>query len=1206
MLQSPRNSLPPEGPIRSLFWACVELFKEFFHCLQSSNPGEEFADRLQNEASRFRVWAENSGAHRTGRVSLDKRLHEASKVKHMVLELLEALEKALQKGIAIVSNRGEDEVEDMESWSSDSSASSLERAGSKAKSKTRAKPMSPLEKCLIDITHVITCLYDFSIAIRNPAPKDQLQKCASIDVSHFEDWDVQHVSHKFQFAEDYLKTRLGMANTRRRQLLIYYMEHQSRIAGHSEILLSGAIPADGKTKADNSISNHDGHDRIATKSESHDNHLEMRSKTIVSGPSAIQTQTTVSTYVPQAWDPKIMDIDTCSEANQTCTSYASSAPVRHHLSVPDPPNNDYGEPFECNYCFSIIRINGRESWKRHVFKDLRPYVCTFSKCPRANHLFESRRDWFQHEVELHRREWFCKACQVTSPSPKVFEEHLREKHCGLVSNDELPTLIARCERPIKSTQLCHLCKEEVKPNVLQRHLGAHLQQIALFVLPCSMSDDDDLGSKAAHANDEDTNSWSNSELEFNSIGTVNSEQARYLDPNALFVPEEIRLELELEAEDRRNGLSTLETYKSQEDGVFSLFNNETCVQKDFPCPPVSARIKTSLLSHQQEALSFMMRQELSVDSPHSLPVLWEEVENRGETRFRHRITGGYSPERPKTTRGGIIADEMGMGKTLTTLAFIATSMDEEENSNVECERSVAQVRATLIITPAAAIVSWKEQITRHTEDLTVLYYSGQSDSDKNAANFDIVIATYTMVMLASKTSKRAECGKGFFQRVQWRRIVLDEAHVIRNRNAKQTQAICSLEAESRWCLTGAPIQNCLDDFGALLQFLRFAPLDQKSIFSKNVILPLKKGTPDGLKNLKMIIAATTLRRTKKSLEDLSDDLPPRIDIVQRLNMSEEEQRLHTLISDEAKRALDQAIKNGQEGHFSGFIMQSLLRIRQLCNGIALLPEDFRLDLFGNATRSDCTNLSSSSAGVCESCQSKLDTTTSKLFEGCYHFLCSRCSRKNEASGPTSELCPTCSDRTLNDVGTDIQPSTPDTSMLNNSKNVSVEHPSSKIQGLIKNLRLEPGAKSVVFACWVSMLNLISLELDRQGIGYTRLDGSMTMERRVQSIKSFREDENKTVMLATIGSSGVGIDLTVATYVHLMEPQYNPMMEEQALARVHRIGQKKQVTTIRYIMKDSYEQSIMGLQAQKLRLADMCTGTGTGTRQNLLRLRACLR
>ncbi|KAF8536235.1 SNF2 family N-terminal domain-containing protein [Trichophaea hybrida] len=517
----------------------------------------------------------------------------------------------------------------------------------------------------------------------------------------------------------------------------------------------------------------------------------------------------------------------------------------------------------------------------------------------------------------------------------------------------------------------------------------------------------------------------------------------------------------------------------------------------------------------------MMRQELLVDSPHSLPVLWEEVENRGETRFRHRITSGYSPERPDTIRGGIIADEMGMGKTLTTLAFIATSMDEEGNSNVKCERSVAQVRATLIIIPAATIVSWKEQITRHTEDLTVLYYSGQSDSDKNAANFDIVIATYAMVMRASKTNKRAGCDKDFFQRVQWRRIVLDEAHVIRNRKAKQTQAICSLEAESRWCLTGTPVQNRLDDFGALLQFLRFAPLHQKPVFSKYVILPLKKGTPDGLKNLKMIIAVTTLRRTKKSLEDLSDDLPPQIDTVQRLNMSEEEQRLHTLISDEAKRALDQAIKNGQEGHFSGFIMQSLLRIRQLCNGIALLPEDFRLDLFGNAARSDSTNLSSSyaSTGVCESCQSKLDTATGKLFEG------------YEASRPASELCPTCSDRTINDADLDIdsQPSTPDTSMLNISKNSSFEHSSSKIQGLIKNLRLQPGAKSVVFACWVSMLNLISLELDRQGIGYTRLDGSMTLERRVQSIKSFREDGNKTVMLATIGSSGVGYDLLTVTY-----------------------------------------------------------------------------
>jgi len=434
------------------------------------------------------------------------------------------------------------------------------------------------------------------------------------------------------------------------------------------------------------------------------------------------------------------------------------------------------------------------------------------------------------------------------------------------------------------------------------------------------------------------------------------------------------------------------------------------------------------------------------------------------------------------------------------------------------------------------------------------------------------------------------------------------AHVIRNRKAKQTQAIYSLKAESRWCLTGTPVQNRLDDFGALLQFLRFAPFDQKQKFSKHVTLPLKKGTPDGLKTLKTIIAATTLRRTKKSLEDLSDDLLPRIDTVQRLQMSEEEQRLHTVIGDEAKKALDQAIKNGKEVHFTGFIMQSLLRIRQLCNGIALLPEDFLLNLSGNDTRSVGVDLSSS-AGVCESCQSKLDTATSKLFEGCYHFLCSRCFGKDGASGPASELCPTCSDHTIDvDLGTDSQPSTCGTPIPNNPKSTSSKHPSSKIQGLLKNLALEPGAKryplsspyqesnrtnascSVVFACWASMLNLISLELDRQGIGYTRLDGSMTLEKRVQSIKSFREDENKTVMLATIGSSGVGynlivayhsqrfplltvrrIDLTVATYVHLMEPQYNPMTEEQALARVHRIGQKKQVTTIRYIMKDSYEQ-----------------------------------
>lgn len=73
------------------------------------------------------------------------------------------------------------------------------------------------------------------------------------------------------------------------------------------------------------------------------------------------------------------------------------------------------------------------------------------------------------------------------------------------------------------------------------------------------------------------------------------DKIRYFNPHTLYVPEEVRLELELEAEDRRNGLSTLETYKSQEEGVFDLFDNETCIQEDFPFPSVSTRIETSLL-----------------------------------------------------------------------------------------------------------------------------------------------------------------------------------------------------------------------------------------------------------------------------------------------------------------------------------------------------------------------------------------------------------------------------------------------------------------------------------------------------------------------------------------------------------------------------------------------------------------------------------
>src|SRR4051794_3165764 len=106
-----------------------------------------------------------------------------------------------------------------------------------------------------------------------------------------------------------------------------------------------------------------------------------------------------------------------------------------------------------------------------------------------------------------------------------------------------------------------------------------------------------------------------------------------------------------------------------------------------------------------------------------------------------------------------------------------------------------------------------------------------------------------------------------------------KAHVIRRRNTKQFRAISYLSAQLRWCLTGTPIQNCLEDLGSLVRFLRISPLDKVATFRKHIIHPLKSGEPDCLRNLRLLLDCVCLRRTKDLL-----GLPESLDEIRMLEL----------------------------------------------------------------------------------------------------------------------------------------------------------------------------------------------------------------------------------------------------------------------------------------------------------------------------------
>ena len=159
-----------------------------------------------------------------------------------------------------------------------------------------------------------------------------------------------------------------------------------------------------------------------------------------------------------------------------------------------------------------------------------------------------------------------------------------------------------------------------------------------------------------------------------------------------------------------------------------------------------------------------------------------------------------------------------------------------------------------------------------------------------------------------------------------------------------------------------------------------------------------------------------------------------------------------------------------------------------------------------------------------------------------------------------------------------------------------EGPHTKTKALIEDLLkskahseanpLEPPVKSVVFSGWTSHLDLIELALKAVGITFTRLDGTMARSARTAAMDKFREDDSVHVILVSIMAGGLGLNLTSGSNVYVMEPQFNPAAEAQAIDRVHRLGQKRPVRTVRYIMHDSFEEKMVELQEKKMKLATL--------------------
>ncbi|KAI1353446.1 SNF2 family N-terminal domain-containing protein [Xylaria sp. FL0043] len=634
--------------------------------------------------------------------------------------------------------------------------------------------------------------------------------------------------------------------------------------------------------------------------------------------------------------------------------------------------------------------------------------------------------------------------------------------------------------------------------------------------------------------------------------------------------------------------------------------------------PQPEAIRTSLERHQKQALTFILRRERGWDFGSS-----RDIWIRARGHFVNLISGSHQSKEPPQFLGGIIADPMGLGKTLTVIALVATDLQGDHFVEHEVSEDESN-NATLIVVPPPLIDSWEEQLSQHVNhgQLTWRRHHGKFRliDSLDTQSVHLVLTTYHTVSAEWKSGTMSDQSVLFS--TNWKRVVLDEAHFIRNTASRMAKAICDLPSDIRWAVTGTPIQNRLSDLAALLKFLRVSPYDDTKRFDAEISYLWKsRQAEEAVNRLKTLSRCLILRRPKATI-----NLPSRTDLRYPVNFTADERALYDDIKTQTIATMREASSRATPRFVN--VIQQINMMRLICN----------LGLhFSSRHEHMATSTSTSSYGslqipgwesiaqqtfnfqcetaplTCEMCGSFTSLTETlledsvapprPLFAQCLRYICSDCVHQPQR-GLRSISCGHNPPHPVATVSVNqsafeeeaIQANIPHTSIS------SCAGLSSKVTALIGDLSYQTeDVKSIVFSTWRMTLDVVEQGLEKANIERLRFDGKVPQKERKGIIDRFRKDPAVKVLLLTLTCGAVGLTLTEASRAYLMEPHWNPTMEEQALARVHRLGQKKEVTTIRFYVRDTFEERVMELQKKKEDLAGLLLDSQTGNAEQLERL-----
>ena len=511
-------------------------------------------------------------------------------------------------------------------------------------------------------------------------------------------------------------------------------------------------------------------------------------------------------------------------------------------------------------------------------------------------------------------------------------------------------------------------------------------------------------------------------------------------------------------------------------------------------------------------------------------------------------------------KGGLLGDEMGMGKTIQAVSLIMSDYPAKEPS--------------LVVVPPVALMQWQNEIKEYTDGkLKVLVYHNTNPKIKNMKmnelrEYDVIMISYSgLESIYRKESKGWKRDDGLVKEnskihaITYHRLILDEAHNIKSRTTSCAKACFALKADFKWCLSGTPVQNRIGEFFSLLRFLQIRPFacyfckkcpcaelhwnqteakkcsvcdhtgfNHVSIFNQELLNPITQGEDpalrrEGLDKLRLVTDRIMLRRMKRD-HTASMELPPKEVIIHNEFFGEIERDFSSSIMSNTTRQFDTYVSRGVMLNNYANIFGLIMQMRQVANHPDLI-------------------LKKNAAGgqnvlVCSICD---ETAEEPIRSRCHHEFCRKCAKDYVRSfEDETPDCPRCHIAlTIDFDQPDIEQDEDNVKRSSIINRIKMEDwtSSTKIEMLVYDLyklrSQKQTHKSIVFSQFTSMLQLVEWRLRRAGFNTVMLDGSMSPAQRQKSIEYFMNNTDVEVFLVSLKAGGVALNLTEASRVFIVDP-----------------------------------------------------------------------